>query len=126
MLDPQYYLPPADLAEAVNSGELIFFVIGYASTPPFILVEWGAGLDEASAIVGESLYRDGSLLISQSGNELRQQLNSEVQKRNYKAGLPSLEAIQELVRSPGLDYGLSALELFRLNDPSNFIYLKIL
>lgn len=126
MLEPKYYLPPDDLLEAVNDGELVFFVIGYVKAPPFVLVEWAAGIDEASAIVGESLYRDGTLLISQSGNELRQSLASVTTNRNSKAGVDLPVDFFELLKSPALDYGLSQLELDKLNDPSNFTYLKII
>jgi hypothetical protein len=126
MLEPRYYLPPPDLIDAVNSEELIFFVIGYVNVSPFVLVEWAAGLDEASAIVGESLYRDGDLLISQSGNELRQSLANDILPRSAKAGLASLESIQGLLKSTALDYGLSQLDLARLNDPSNFTLLRII
>jgi hypothetical protein len=125
MLEPKYYLPPPDLIDAVNNEELIFFVIGYVNVSPFVLVEWAAGLDEASAIIGESLYRDGQLLIAQSGNELRQSLARDILPRSAKAGLSSLESLQNLVNSAALDYGLSKLELTRLNDPSNFTLLKI-
>lgn len=125
MLEPKYYLPPPELLDAVNDGELVFFVIGYVDIRPFVLVEWGAGLDEASLMIGESLYRDGELLVAQSGNELRQSLATQTQKRNAKAGLAALD-LPSLLNSPGLEYGLSGLELARLNDPSNFIHLKII
>jgi hypothetical protein len=126
MLEPNYYLPPPDLLEAVNNLELVYFVIGYVKASPFVLVEWAAGLDEAAAIVGESLYRNGELLVSQSGNELRQSLASTVTKLNYKAGLGDLQSITDQLKSSALDYGLSSLELSRLNDPSNFTLLRIL
>lgn len=125
MLEPKYHLPPPDLIEAVNAGELVFFVLGYVDVRPFMLVEWGAGLDAASLMIGESLYRDGELLVAQSGNELRQSLATPTRQRTAKAGLMALD-LPSLLNSPALEYGLSGLELARLNDPSNFIHLKIL
>lgn len=126
MLEPKYQIPPEDLIEAVNSGELVFFVIGYVEASPFVLVEWASGLDETSAIVGESLYRDGELLISQPGNELRQSLATQTTKLNYKANLNLPIDTSAALASVALSYGLSQLELTRLNDPSNFVYLKII
>lgn len=126
MLEPKYHLPPPDLKAAVENNELVFFVLGYVDASPFTLVEWASGIDEHSPIVGESLFRDGELLISQPGNELRQSLSAVASKRNYKSDPNLPVSIDDLLTSPALSYGLSGLELSRLNDPSNYIALKLL
>ena len=126
MLDPLYYLPPDDLLDAVNDGELVFFVIGYAVATPFVLVEWAAGLSETDAIISESLYRDKKLLYSQSGNELRRSLADTQKGRTSKADATAQLDFGILLKSSAIEYGLSQLDLERLNDPSNFTYLKIL
>lgn len=126
MLEPQYQLPPPDLIDAVNDRQLVFLIVGYVEVKPFILVEWATGLDADNLIIGESLYRDGDLLLSQSGNELRQSLTQVVTKLNAKANLNLPVKIEDLLGSSAIEYGLSELELSQLNDPSNFVYLNII
>lgn len=123
MLETRYQAPPPDLLEAVNNGELIFFVIGYSRSDPFILIEWAAGVDESNAIVCESLYRGDDLLIAQPGNELRKSLADQVSYGTSKSDTISLD-FRQLMSSPATSYGISMLQLSQLNNPSNFIRLK--
>lgn len=126
MLEPEYQLPPPDLIDAVNDRELVFLIIGYVEVKPFTLVEWATGLDMDNLIVGESFYRDRTLLISQPGNELRQSLATAVVKINSKAGANLPVRIEDVLGSNAVSYGLSELELSQLNDPSNFVYINIM
>jgi hypothetical protein len=69
MLAPKYLIPPADLPLGEQDQ---YRVTGYYEYQEYLLIEWQAGdfSQDGEYITGESLYRNGSLVVSSGGTVL--------------------------------------------------------